>query len=181
MRTGLTLLICLILAGSLFAGNNPEPASEVSPYLQMIADDLGAVGDKVISLAEEVPADKYSWRPEEGVRSVSEVFVHIGGANHFILSFLGKDMPEGFSRDAEKNMTGKEDIVKFLKSSFEAAKKFVLAVDADKLDETVKLPFAEMSQQKVLLLLTTHCHEHLGQSIAYARTNGVTPPWSKKE
>ena len=163
------------------AGNNTAPSTELSPFLQIVVDELGALEEKVTSLAEAVPDDKYGWRPEEGVRSVSEVFVHIGGANHFILSFLGKSMPEGFSQDAEKTMTNKADVIEFVKASFADAKEFVATLDDAGLEEVVKLPFAEMSKRKVLFLLSGHCHEHLGQVIAYARSNGITPPWSKDE
>lgn len=181
INTFLLILLTMTLTASVYAGDNSSPSSELSPYLQMIVDELGALEDKATSLAAEIPDDKYSWRPGEGVRSVSEVFVHIGGANHFILSFLGKDMPAGFSRDAEKTMTGKEDIAKFLKASFASAKEFVTGIDESGLDEIVELPFAKMSKRKVLFLMANHGHEHLGQAIAYARTNGVTPPWNKRK
>lgn len=177
----LILVLTILLIGTVNAGENLSASAELSPYLQMIVDELESIEEKVTSLAAEMPEDNYSWRPDEGIRSVSEVFVHIGGANHFILSFLGKQMPEGFSRDAEKTMTSKEDITKFLKDSFSAAKDFVSSVDDTGLDDVVELPFAKMSKRKVLFLLANHSHEHLGQAIAYARTNGVIPPWSKKE
>ena len=90
-----------------------------------------------------MPQEKYSWRPGEGVRSVSEVFVHIAGANFLFPTFIGVS-------------------------------------DAD-LDKPTKLFGRSTTTREVLLVMATHMHEHLGQSIAYARVNGVVPPWSAKE
>jgi uncharacterized damage-inducible protein DinB len=47
------------------------------------------------------------------------------------------------------------------------------------LDATVELFGQERTKAQVVYLLGTHYHEHLGQSIAYARSIGVVPPWSK--
>lgn len=173
------VLFLFCFAVQAFASKPLSPNPE-SKYVNLIAEDLSGSAEKVISLAEAMPADKYGWRPEEGVRSVSEVFVHIAGANYFLLSYLGGEMPEGFSRDAEKTMTEKDDVVAFVKESYEYAKEFIPTIDSGTLDEEVELPFGKFTKRRILLIVSTHSHEHLGQSIAYARSNGVTPPWSQK-
>jgi uncharacterized damage-inducible protein DinB len=173
----LLLMFSLINNSQIFASDSN---SETAPEIKVVLNDLSVLEDKITSLAEAIPAEKYSWRPEEGVRSVSELFVHVSSANYFISSLMGAKMPEGLSRDAEKTMTDKSEIQKLLKDSFKFVKEFISSYDTSKLETVVKTPFGEMTNRDLLLLVTSHPHEHLGQAIAYARVNGVVPPWSKK-
>ena len=143
--------------------------------------DIQAAEEKLVSLAEAIPAERYSWRPGEGVRSISEVYMHVAGGNYLLPSFAGVTPPPGISRDMEKTVTEKTKVIEALKQSFvhlhEAVEK---ASDAD-FDRNVKFFGKEVTIRYVFMIAASHCHEHLGQSIAYARTNGITPPWSKSE
>jgi Uncharacterized protein conserved in bacteria len=144
-------------------------------------DQLNITEKKFVTLAEATPQEKYTWRPAEGVRSISEVFMHIAGANYMLPNFLGAKMPAGFSRDMEKKVTAKAEVVDWLKKSFENVRQMALnGSDAD-FEKTVKL-FGSMTltQRGTYLLIANHMHEHLGQSIAYARMTGTVPPWSAK-
>ena len=138
-------------------------------------------GKKLIRLAEAMPAEKYSWRPSDGVRSVSEVFVHVASANYFFLSFVGEKFPEGFDREAEKNITEKSEVVELLKASFAFVREAAGKVKESSLGNEAKLPFRTTTVEGLYFMLANHTHEHLGQAIAYARMNGVTPPWSEKQ
>lgn len=134
---------------------------------------------KLLALAEAVPADKFAWRPAEGVRSVGEVFAHVSGGNYFLPTFWGAKMPEGLDpRSFEKVGSDKAKTVDTLKKSFAHVKQAIAAVPDSDLDRTVKFFGQEGSVRTVILILATHGHEHLGQAIAYARMNGVAPPWS---
>jgi len=138
---------------------------------------------KLMQLAEAMPEDKYSWRPGEGVRSTAEVFMHVAAANFGIPSFWGVKPPvENFDfQTYEKSLTSKADIQNALKDSFAHVKKsFDSATDAD-LNKMVKSFLGETTERRVYLLILSHQHEHLGQMIAYARSNGVVPPWSAKQ
>jgi len=146
-------------------------------YLKSLAD----VEQKAVSLAEATPDKKFAWRPGKGVRSVSEVFMHMAGANFILPSFAGVKAPEGLSPEMEKTVTDKAKVVESLRSSFTHVKQAIEnTADAD-LDRTVKTFLGEMSVRSLYLLAVNHGHEHLGQSIAYARMNGVTPPWTAAE
>ncbi len=137
---------------------------------------------KVIELAEATPADKFTWSPAKGVRSTSEVFMHVAGANYFIPTFVGMKMPEGIdARTLESRIKDKDSAVKTLRESFVSAHAAIDGVaDAD-LDTKIKIFGMDMTKRYALLLLVTHAHEHLGQSIAYARMNGITPPWTARD
>lgn len=139
--------------------------------------NLDGTEKKFVSLAEAMPADKFGWRPAEGVRSVSEVFMHVVGANYMIPTAIGAKTPAGITRDMEKTVTDKAKIVEHLKQSFAHVRQALDAASADPAKAT-KLFGRESTYGNVNLLIITHLHEHLGQSIAYARVNKVTPPWS---
>lgn len=154
-----------------------EGEMEMHGFHKDLMANFDDAATKLMSLAEAIPADKYDWRPAEGVRSVSETLMHVAGANYFFGSQFGAEMPENV-RELEK-ITDKDEVVKTLKASFEAAKKAMgSTMDAD-LDKVHELPFGKFSSRSMLLLMATHAHEHLGQTIAYARSNGVVPPWSQ--
>ncbi len=175
----LTLFLCLFVQQGIGISSPSNPA-ENAWFKEMIGQ-LHFVEGRLVSLAEAIPEEKFTWRPAEGVRSVAEVFNHAAGANYYLLSFMGGKMPEGFTPDYEKTVTKKADIIKMLKESFEYARNFIENYKEENLDKEVELPFGKFSQRSVLFILMNHGHEHLGQSIAYARMNDVVPPWSQKE
>jgi uncharacterized damage-inducible protein DinB len=138
---------------------------------------------KLEDLAAAMPESKYSWRPGKGVRSVGEVFMHVAAANYGIPAIAGVKPPEGFpgADKYEQSLTKKADIEKALHDSFvhmETA--WTSFSDAD-LEKPVDLFGSPTTVRGAYLLVLSHCHEHLGQSIAYARTNGVVPPWTAKQ
>ncbi len=150
---------------------------------QFLADYNALLKDpteKLVSLAEAMPAEKYSWRPEEGVRSVSEVYVHVAASSYYFLKSIGFEPPVDLGRDAEKKITDKKQVLDVLKNAMDFVKTSATQVRAADLNKKIKMFGQEMDVRSVLMALSGHLHEHLGQSIAYARTNAVTPPWSKK-
>ena len=135
---------------------------------------------KLVALAEAVPQEKYGWRPAPGVRSIGEVFVHVASANLMIPGIAGVPAPSDFTlaRDAETKMTDKAQVVDALRRSFAHAKQGVASLSDADLDAPVTLFGQPTTKRGVFVLVATHAHEHLGQSIAYARSNGIVPPWS---
>ena len=135
---------------------------------------------RVLSLAKAMPADKYSWRPEEGVMSVEEVFTHIARYNFYYLqSSLGIPVPDDVDVKNIESITGKKNVVAILEQSIEHVKDAIKGMPVSKLQEKTEMYGNTVNGQAVLMQLITHKSEHVGQSIAYARTNGIVPPWSK--
>src|ERR1700723_1282129 len=77
------------------------------------------VSEQLIALAEATPEEKFAWRPAKGVRSTSEVYMHIVEANFYLLSITGPKMPADLKEDAEKTVTTKADVIKWLKRSLD--------------------------------------------------------------
>ena len=143
---------------------------------------LSYLSGQVMQLAQAIPADKYSWAPQSGVRSVAEVCAHIISANYFFGAKLGGKIPEGVNMETlEKDLKTKEAITAELKRSYEVIIGAVKNVKDSGLSTKVEFPFpGEFTQMTAVLIALGHSNEHLGQLIAYARMNGVTPPWSQK-
>lgn len=173
-------LLILIIVYPLHAQSSNNAAKEPS-FSSDFMMEIDAARDKILALAEAFPQDKYGWRPSDEVRSVSEVFMHVAGANYFLLSFAGEKLPDGFKPDMEKTVTKKEDVIKFVKDSYENLKNYMSALDIKTLDDQLKYFGTTGSKRHLLFILLDHNHEHLGQAIAYARMNGITPPWSVKQ
>jgi uncharacterized damage-inducible protein DinB len=132
---------------------------------------------KIAQLAEAIGQDKYSWRPT-GARSVSEVLMHVVGANYYVLTFAGVQPSKQLPRDAEKTVTDKAQIAAELKASFDHVRAAIGKLSDADLDKMVTMFGQPSTIRNVYLTTVTHAHEHLGQLIAYARSNGVVPPWS---
>ena len=174
----LTLIACNAAFAATRQQNAAAAAKPAPPQTGFRAEfhaQLDEVEEKIISLAEATAADKFAWRPAGDIRSISEVYMHIAGGNYFLSTFLGAPAPS-HAGDVEKNITRKADVIAELRRSFDHLHK---AVDkASDLDKQVKMFGTTTSQRNVMVTMLTHLHEHLGQSIAYARMNGVVPPWS---
>ena len=138
------------------------------------------VSQQLIALAEATPAEKFSWRPAPGVRSTSEVYMHVAIANFYLLSVTGPKMPAGLDIKMEKTVTAKPEVIAWLKKSLEAVKTAHLAEKPENLKRSVKIYDRDATVDGMYLRIIVHANEHMGQLIAYARMTGVVPPWSKE-
>jgi len=142
-------------------------------------NSLAGAEKKYVSLAEATPWDKYSWRPGQGVRSVCEVFLHISGAHYMFAEPLGAKTPATVDlKNMEKCPASRDQVVATLKASFAHMRNAVVATADASADAPVELFGMKMTRRGLLLFTAEHMGEHLGQSIAYARTNKIVPPWS---
>ena len=134
---------------------------------------------KLVELAEVLPEGKYNWAPDKEARKFSELFMHVAAANYYLPTFFGQQVPQGIEpMKFESVITEKPQVVQRLKESFAAAHK---SIDATKdLDTMVEVFGRQVTKRYAMLLLVSHAHEHLGQAIAYARSNDITPPWTER-
>jgi uncharacterized damage-inducible protein DinB len=175
---GLVLCGLALTATRVVAAGEAKPAGVVGEMLASIGDAEGKLGQ----LVDAIPEAKFSWRPSADVRSTAEVFMHVAGANYGIPSFFGIKPPQGFDFDTyEKSLTTKKEIKAALSQSFATLKKNLTAASAEDLEKPVEMFGMKLTVRAAYLLLVTHAHEHLGQMIAYARMNGVVPPWTTKQ
>jgi uncharacterized damage-inducible protein DinB len=135
---------------------------------------------KFVALAEAMPAERYQWSPGEGVMSVARVYAHVARYNYYYpASSLGVAAPPGVDPATMEDISEKERIVDLLRQSGEHVRRVVQERSGQQLGRATTLYGREVAEWSVLLQLLAHMNEHLGQSIAYARMNGVVPPWSR--
>jgi len=186
-----TLRFMALQAALALACALPIAAQAAPPAGSVTADLLADIGDaerKFISLAKAIPADKFDWRPGPGVRSVGEVVLHVAADNYLIPAAIGftPDPKTGIKGDDyktaqafESRKLGKDAAIAEMEASFAFLKKSLQATTSARMSEQVKLFGQPFTMQRAWILGTTHLHEHLGQLIAYGRTNSVKPPWSQ--
>jgi hypothetical protein len=175
-------LVCL-------AASSPAHAQEMMPKDSAAAvkasfvADLETLRGKFVGLAEAFPQDKYAWRPMDGVRSVSEVLMLAAMEGYAFIpnSFGGKPADLGGREEAAKlrTLSDKAQVIDHLNKGFAYAKQQLEALDPAALTGKRKVMGRDMSVTDTALAIGGDLHEHLGQLIAYARTNHIVPPWSK--
>jgi uncharacterized damage-inducible protein DinB len=174
MRKAIFALLLLFSARPLLAQTAPEG------IWQGYDGEWRHMSSQLLALAEATPEEKFVWRPAPGVRSTSEVFMHIALANFYLLSVTGPKMPADMKEGLEKSVTSKADVIGWLKRSLDAVKSAHLAVTPKDLERKVRIADRDATVDGMYLRIIVHANEHMGQLIAYARMTGVVPPWSKK-
>ena len=182
------LSFVLVLAG-LNAGANgawarasDQATDHTAPSYDMKAQslfDLEQVQEKFVDLANAVPADKLPWRPSADSRSFAEVFLHVAGERYGILGLMEAEKPAGFdAQKFEKSTTDRAQIVAELKKSWEFAQKTINGMTNADFAKLLPNLGPQANAGDIVYILVADTHEHLGQAIAYARENGIVPPWT---
>ena len=183
-----SLLLSACVVTGLAGGGAAQTVQTVPTSLPVVPQTLRAgllarwdeAGGKALQLAEAIPAAKYSWRPAPGVRSISETLVHLALGSYYTASDAGVKPPTDILGDQhERTVTKKQDVLAFVRRANAHLREALERLS----DEDLQRPTIMFSQattyQNVYLFGIAHVHEHLGQLIAYARMNGVAPPWSQ--
>jgi uncharacterized damage-inducible protein DinB len=172
----LAFVSCLVPA-CVFAADAPQGVRGE------ILGSMMDAGGKVQELAGAIPDGKYTWKPSKDVRSAGQVFLHIVAANYMLPSLVGVQPPmsmdELMKLDSQTMEPAK--IRQMLKDSYAWAAKAITDTPDSDLDATIDFFGQKMTKRAGLMVLSSHSHEHLGQSIAYARANNITPPWTARE
>ena len=178
----LVFMLCTVLfisSSSMKAQDTKE--TTVTGFRGDFLHQLTDIEKKLEDLADAMPAESYAWRPADGVRSVSEVYIHIASANWMFPGFWGAKKPDDLPKDMEKTITDKGKVIATLKESFKFIRESVANLSDADLDKTTKMFGEETTYRGAIFVAATHMHEHLGQSIAYARMNKIVPPWTAAE
>ncbi len=179
---GVLLLVGVLGAGAWARGADEKPADHTAPSYDMKAQallDLENVQKKMVMLANAVPPEKLTWRPAPDARSFAEVFLHVAGERYGILGMMGAEKPAGFDgKTFEKSTTDRAQIVEELNKSWEFAQKAIDGMTNAEFAKLLPKLGPQANAGDVVYILVADAHEHLGQSVAYAREIGVTPPWT---
>jgi hypothetical protein len=166
----------------------PATAQTREGLMGDLLKDITEVETKVVGLAKALPEGTYSWRPSPGVRSTGEVLAHVAADNYFLPAAMGIAAPSetgingrDFKTAAafEKRSMTRDQVIAELSKSFAFLKTSMTSVTDAQLNAPIELFGQKTTNRSMWITTATHLHEHLGQLIAYARSNKVTPPWSK--
>jgi hypothetical protein len=186
----LSLAVLLLLVGlsvgatGASAQNQDATASadHTAPSYDMKAQslaDLQVVQKKFVDLANALPADKFTWRPSPDSRSFAEVFLHVAGERYGILGLMGVPPPAGFDgKTFEKSTTDQARIVEELNKSWDFTQKAINGMTNADFAKLLPKLGPQANAGDVIYILVADAHEHLGQIVAYARENGIVPPWT---
>lgn len=173
-RGMLTLAAAAVLAG-------PARAQGISGFGGELRGQFEASAEKLVALAEAMPAESYSWQPMEGVYTVAAAYMHVARYNYMYPDmYLGVEAPARVDYPSlEERVTSKDEAVRILAASLDHVRGVMDGMSDADLAKPTELYGREVENWAVLLQLLTHMNEHLGQAIAYARMNRVVPPWSR--
>lgn len=172
-----SLLIGLGLFAATTTHAQPAP-STAAGFVSEAMMQFETSMEKFVALAEAMPADKFSWSPGSGTMTAARVYAHVARYNYlYPATSLGARAPEGRDSDAAEEIADKPALVARLKESREHVRTVVKGLQDP--GRATRQYGRDVPQWSVLLQLVAHMNEHLGQSIAYARMNGVVPPWSR--
>jgi uncharacterized damage-inducible protein DinB len=190
MRTlPLQVTLGLLLASSAAVAQSGR--TDTTKRAGLIGDLLEQVAQaesKILSLARAFPDSAYQWRPAVGVRSTHEVFVHIAGENYYAAAKWGGRIANESGVTAvghleveeyERRPHARGEALAALEQAFALIRASLAALPDSGLDVMTEYSRRPVSVRTAWVRTTTHLHEHLGQLIAYARANGVVPPWSR--
>lgn len=193
MKRTLAVVLCLApLAAPLAArgdhdhahGTDAVPAQAASAAQAAYLFVFDDATKKLVDLAAAIPEEKFAWRPAEGVRSVGEVVQHSAAAVYFLSILMGATPPEGHPQTFEaagalEKLSSKAEATASLAKAVAYARSLAENAKPEQLAKEVDFFGRKIDGRTVFLLLEGHFQEHLGQLIAYARMNGVVPPWSQ--
>ena len=185
MKTNVAAMAAgMVLALGCYAADKPAPTLGT-----LISQEIGAAQGETVSLAEAMPADKYSFAPTggefKGVRTFEQQMKHIATVNFEVAAaVLGMKSPHeaGKAENGPDSISGKDAVVKYLKESFAYARKAAASVTAANATEMLTSPFggSKMARYSLASVAAWHTFDHYGQAVVYARMNGIVPPASRR-
>jgi len=181
------MLVLMVLSASVIGApaqtaDAASAADHTAPSYDMKAQsllDLERMQTKFVDLANATPADKLTWRPSADSRSFAEVFLHIAGERYQILALGGAVPPTDFNgKTYEKSTTDKAQIIAELNRTWEFAQQTINGMSNADFAKLLPKLGPQANAGDVVYILVGDAHEHLGQLVAYARENGIVPPWT---
>lgn len=185
MRIAVRSVACLLgLLLTTVTGNGQDRTGLMKDLIAAVA----LVESKIVGLARAMPESAYAWRPADGVRSAGEVFIHLAGENYYAAAKFGNMSQAGTGitgamhaeADAyEQRKMTRAEVIAALEQSFTLMRRSMIATPDDRLESMTEYSRQKVSLRTAWVRTTVHMHEHLGQLIAYARSNKIVPPWSR--
>jgi hypothetical protein len=186
------MVVCLLpwlaTAGIGGAEQASPPVSNVPELPTLLDNQFKGLEAALLPLAEEMPAEKYDFRPRQGefkdVRTFGEQLRHVASLNLCMSAVLLGEVPpypQAERLNGPPAVKSKEDVLVLLRRSFERAHLAIRSVNQGNLREVIRNPMSgeEMTRLGAASIMTWHSYDHYGQLVVYARMNGIVPPASR--
>jgi uncharacterized damage-inducible protein DinB len=185
LRSRGSVRACVALALLVGSAVATTRAAQVAPtghgFRAEYLAELSVSEDHLLRLADAIPASKYTWRPAAGVRSVSEVLLHVAGSNFNLPRVLGLASRDSMvGREYDKSTVNKQRVISALRESFVFLRRAIEQLPDSAAERTLPWFDGQNTYRGVLYFMARHTGEHTGQLIAYARVNGIVPPWNER-
>lgn len=181
VTVSLSVLMVAVIGVSTVRAQDVMTKESVAELKASFIADLKVMQGKYVGLAQAFPQDKYTWRPMEGVRSVSEVLMLAAAEGYGFIpnGFGGKPGLPAADMKQLSGITDKAQVIEHLNKAFAHVVSQLEAIDDATLTGKRNFLGQQRSSANIALTIGGDLHEHLGQMIAYARMNHIVPPWSK--
>ena len=176
-----SFLFAFILFAVFAAANSAKVPGDQPVFVKEFLGQVEFIEGRLLQLEGAMSQEQMTWAPAEGVRNVATIYLHVAEANYMLVGKMTGEAPKGERGALEKSTTDKMKVAEIMKSSFTKIKESAANLTAEDLNKEFEMFGMSFTLRNFMITILNHMHEHLGQGIAYARMNGVTPPWSMKE
>jgi len=163
--------ICFVL----FLAATSALAQDKNPVTSVVKEILPRRQRNLVAAVEEMPADKFAYKPTEQQVTFGHLVLHIVESNNSLCSTIG-DLPEVKAPVPLKESDGKEKLVAALKASFDFCTAALAKVDDSKLADEVEMYGRKGTRAFALIALTNDWADHYSSAAMYLRLNGMLPP-----
>ena len=158
----------------------PAFAQEKNPVTSVVREILPRQQKNIVAAVEEMPADKFSYKPTPGQMSFGKLVLHITEANNFFCGKIGGSAPAKSSQLKETD--AKDRLLQAMKSSFDFCDRTLGKMDDSRLGEKIQaLGGRQAPLAWAMIALTSSGADHYGAAATYLRRNGLTPPTAEKK
>lgn len=186
-KNALILLFSFFVATSVAILGQTPKADKQRSVTEILDHSVTSIEHEFVPAADAMPADKFNFAPTngefKGVRTFAQQIKHVAAVNYELAGAILEQKPPVDIGDESgpASLTGKADIMKYLKDSFAYAHKAIATINDKNLTETVKSPFGEgkVSRMALAMGFASHTNDHYGQMVVYLRMNGIIPPASR--
>jgi len=185
-KTGTTVAVLLILALTAIAAM-PAHAAENATVAQVLNSSVSGAEKELMSAADAMPEDKYSFAPTngefKGVRTFGDQLKHIAAVNYIAGAAILVEKPpvDVGGESGPAALKSKAEIIKFANDSFAYLHKAISSINEKNMLAPIKYPFGDAPSTRLAMAVlgAQHIFDHYGQMVEYLRMSGIVPPASR--
>ncbi|MGB2592486.1 MAG: DinB family protein [Candidatus Acidiferrum sp.] len=178
-RWGALLVAMVLAAMPALAQEAKKPPKPVPSPSQAVLEAWNDIGRKLVAMAEDIPADKYDYKPNPDSRTFIAQLLHASASMYFFTD-PAQGKKARYSDDPKRDeLQTRDQIVAFVKKAVEDGAEVIKAKGDAGMAKTIVLGNTTYRLTDLAYGLIEHSGEHYGQLVVYYRINGMVPPESR--